>query len=152
MFGLGGIYALERLAQEHPEIYHIQIMQLFCAFVRHPPAREDEPTGDGKEPDGGEGKTQPARADIYAVMKAVGTRSRVQINIERKEDYRMDFSGADLNKMFLYELNLSGAVFTKANLSGASLIKINFSDAHFYGEANLSGTCLLYTSPSPRDS
>ena len=32
---LGGIYALRRLAEEHPE-YHIQIMGLFCAFVRHP--------------------------------------------------------------------------------------------------------------------
>ncbi len=32
---LGGIYALERLAREHPMQYHIQIMQLFCAFLRH---------------------------------------------------------------------------------------------------------------------
>ena len=34
---LGGIYALERLAAEHPEQYHVQIMQLFCAFVRIQP-------------------------------------------------------------------------------------------------------------------
>ena len=33
---LGGIYALERLAKEHPEEYHIQIMELLCSFVRHP--------------------------------------------------------------------------------------------------------------------
>ena len=33
---LGGIYALQRLAEEYPEQYHIQIMQLFCAFARHP--------------------------------------------------------------------------------------------------------------------
>ena len=33
---LGGIYALQRLAEEHPENYHIQNMQLLCAFVRHP--------------------------------------------------------------------------------------------------------------------
>ncbi len=139
---LGGIYALEQLASEYPEIYHIQIMQLFCAFVRHPPVRKDKPTGDGKDPDGGDGNTQPVRADIYAVMKAVGTRSQAQIDIEQKEDYRMDFSGADLNKMFLYELNLSRATLSKANMSGASLIKVNFSDAHFYGGANLSGADL----------
>ena len=30
---LGGIYALARLAQEHPEDYHTQIMSLLCAFV-----------------------------------------------------------------------------------------------------------------------
>ena len=33
---LGGIYALQRLAEDCPEEYHIQIMHLFCAFVRHP--------------------------------------------------------------------------------------------------------------------
>ena len=33
---LGGIYALQRLAEESPGQYHIQIMRLFCAFVRLP--------------------------------------------------------------------------------------------------------------------
>ena len=37
---LGGIYALQRLAEEHPEQYQIQIMQMFCAFVRHPTQRD----------------------------------------------------------------------------------------------------------------
>ena len=30
---LGGIYALQRLAKDHPDQYHTQIMRLFCAFV-----------------------------------------------------------------------------------------------------------------------
>ena len=38
---LGGIYALERLAAEHPEEYHVRIMKLLCAFVRHPTGDED---------------------------------------------------------------------------------------------------------------
>ena len=29
---LGGIYALQRLAEEHPEQYHIQVLRLLCAF------------------------------------------------------------------------------------------------------------------------
>ena len=33
---LGGIYALQRLAEERPEQYHLQIMRLFCAFARQP--------------------------------------------------------------------------------------------------------------------
>ena len=33
---LGGIYTLSRLAKEHPEEYHIQAMELLCAFARHP--------------------------------------------------------------------------------------------------------------------
>ena len=36
---LGGIYALQRLAEESPGQYHIQIMRLFCAFVRSPTVR-----------------------------------------------------------------------------------------------------------------
>ncbi len=36
----GGVYALEWLAREHPEDYHVQIMDLLCAFVRHPTRTE----------------------------------------------------------------------------------------------------------------
>ena len=47
---LGGIYALQRLAEEHPKQYHIQIMRLLCAFMRHPITgeREDIMTDPGK--------------------------------------------------------------------------------------------------------
>ena len=33
---LGGIYALQRLAEDDPVQYHVQIMRLLCAFVRNP--------------------------------------------------------------------------------------------------------------------
>ena len=39
---LGGIYALDRLARDHPGDYHTQIMRLFCAFVHHHPVVEKE--------------------------------------------------------------------------------------------------------------
>ena len=42
---LEGIYALARLAREHPEEYHIQIMRLFCAYVRNPPLEAGEDIG-----------------------------------------------------------------------------------------------------------
>ena len=35
---LGGIYALQRLAEEHPEQYHVQVMRLLCAFAGKPEA------------------------------------------------------------------------------------------------------------------
>ncbi len=38
---LGGIYALERLAKEHAENYHVQIVKHFCAVVRNPPKDEN---------------------------------------------------------------------------------------------------------------
>ena len=36
---LGGIYALRSLAEEYPNQYHVPIMRLLCAFVRHPTQR-----------------------------------------------------------------------------------------------------------------
>lgn len=33
---LAGGYALKRLASEHPKEHHVQVMELFCAFVRNP--------------------------------------------------------------------------------------------------------------------
>ena len=33
---LGGIYALDHLAQEHPSEHHVHVMRVLCAFVRNP--------------------------------------------------------------------------------------------------------------------
>ena len=38
---LGGIYALQGLADEVPETYHVPIMRLFCAFARTPQLDEE---------------------------------------------------------------------------------------------------------------
>ena len=65
---LGGIYALERLAEEHPEQYHVQIVRLFCAFVRHP--TNDERT----EADSDVEREEPRlREDVQTVMTAIST-------------------------------------------------------------------------------
>ena len=37
---LGGIYSLDRLAKEHADSYHIQIMQLFASYIQNPPSLE----------------------------------------------------------------------------------------------------------------
>ena len=39
---LGGIYALQHLAEEEPELYHVPIMRLFCAFMRNLPDYTDK--------------------------------------------------------------------------------------------------------------
>ena len=51
---LGGIYALKRLAEEHPKEFHIQIIELFCAFVRHPTEGDSHET---VAPERGSGET-----------------------------------------------------------------------------------------------
>ena len=65
---LGGIYALQRLAEEHPEQYHIQVMRLFCAFVRLPTRNQSLESGQMEiEP----GTLLGIRQDIEAVMEAI---------------------------------------------------------------------------------
>ncbi len=128
---LGGIYALARLAREHPEEYHTQIMQLFCAFVRVPPEVDENATADEEE------QTAPLRGDVQAILTAIGKRSEGQIAIERErteEPYILDLS----------HTNLVGANLTGAVLSRAALVGVKLSRATLFG-AKLSGAILVRT-------
>ena len=122
---LGGIYALERLAAEHPKRYHIQVMNLFCSYVRNPTKSTDE----GRqatlvtEPAGKEGRQHESaqmREDIQAVMAAIGDRGEIGIAIERREEFTLDLHGADLSFARLSGANLAGADLSLANLRHAS--------------------------------
>lgn len=141
---LGGIYALSRLAREHPEDYHTQIMSLLCAFARNPPVVENQ-------------DTIRAREDVQAVMGAICARSTSQIEVEKKEYCPLDLSGADLKGVNLFDASLehwdprSGKLFrakmekvrlNRTNLSGAFLTGANLKGAHFYG-ANFKGAHLI---------
>ena len=88
---LGGIYALERLAKNHSRGYHIQIMQLFSAFVRNP--TKDESAG-GEDPQGRDCR-QERREDVQAIMEFLGKRSTKRRQIERKRSYKIDLRYAD---------------------------------------------------------
>ena len=83
---LGGIYALARLAREHPGDYYTQIMSLLCAFVRNPTVVEK-----------GTQDTKKLREDVQAVMTAICERSEAQIEIEKKKQCGLDLSGAHLS-------------------------------------------------------
>ena len=150
---LGGIYALARLAREHPGDYHKQIMSLLCAFVRSPPVVEK-----------GNQSTKRLREDVQAIMMEIATRGAAQIEIEKKEDFRLNLSGADLHGVDLAaaplailssseqglvpipRANLEGAYLVDVDLSGAALPLVNLKDARLYRtnlrEAFLAGTDL----------
>ena len=124
---LGGIYALARLACEHPGDYHTQIMSLLCAFVRHPPETKKE-----------DQDTSKVSADILVVMKAVRERSEAQIKTEKKEKYRLALSQTNLFKVYLFEADLSDAYLIETNLkrailSHADLTGANLSNADMRG-------------------
>ena len=132
---LGGIYALQSLAKERPEQYHLQIMRLFCAFAR-------QPTKDsGLESEQVEiepGTMLGLRQDIEAIILAIGSRSKSGIEIERKMDFRLDLRGAVLPGLQLLDLDLSNSFLHHAKLPSANFANTNLSDA-FLNDADLRG-------------
>ena len=164
---LGGIYALTRLACEHPGDYHLEIMSLLCAFVRNPSGEPVEvplpvngltpdaefnsgwdKAGDEEDAD----RPLRIREDVQAVMTAVGERSKAQIEREKEKEYRLDLRDADLKYVRLLDavldnVNLTNAYLTNAvligaKLKGAYLRGANFENANLVG-ANLKGVRLV---------
>ena len=107
---MGGVGALKRLADQYPEHYHIQVMELFCAFVRHPTIDEDANL---------QGKL---REDVQVVMTAVGSRGEIGLGLEVELNYALD----------LQESDLSLAVLSGANLKGANLSRVKLHHANFF--------------------
>ena len=129
---LGGIYALERLAAEYAEDYHLQIMKLFCAFVRN--SKDDSEVGKSSNISSFE---KPIRDDVLAIMEAVGWRGKERIALEEKVEYVLDLRGADLRDIVLTDVNLSHALMQGANLSAARLQSVD-------SESDLSSAQLEY--------
>jgi uncharacterized protein YjbI with pentapeptide repeats len=151
---LGGIYALERIANNSKDD-HWTIMEVLTAFVREPPSlkaplEEEKPllelpthiqkAKDGKQP-------QKLRIDIQAALTVIGRRDTKQDLENQKLDLsNADIAGANLREAKLqganfYQANLQGADLTKAQLRGADLGNTNLQQAHII-EANLQGAIL----------
>ena len=137
---LGGIYALQRLAEEHPEQYHLQIIELLCAFVRNPTGDKDGPVlrhDEAGDPAHG------LREDVQAIMRAIGNRSDVGIALEESDrNFHLYLPSVNIERGLLSELNLAGALLHESNLFGAHLIGTNFSDAYLES-ANFSRAHLI---------
>ena len=130
---LGGVYALQRLAEEHPQQYHIQIMRVFCAFARHP-TRDEGTAAEGLEDSQG----IKVRQDVLAVMAAISTCHARQLELEKQAEFQLDLRRAELPSVFLMDANLSGANLAEANLQKArlwfaDLSKTNLSNADLTG-------------------
>ncbi len=123
---LGGIYALEHLAKDHPDEYHIQIMKLLCVFVRHP--RTDK-SFDAEAP---------VRPDVEAAVQAIGTRGEDGKKLESDEKWHLDLHGANLKCAYLFGIDLTGAKLKDANLTDAKMFNANLTGADIFG-ANLAG-------------
>ena len=113
---MGAIHVLRRLADTHPEKYHIPVMELFCVFARYP-------TMDSEL----DSESESLREDVQAVMNAIGDRSETGLGYENAEHYRLQLSGVDLRHANLCEANLTGANLSRARLNDANLLEANLS-------------------------
>ncbi len=132
---LGGIYALQRLAEEHPEQYHLQIMQLFCAFARHPTRDEREALAEDLDKRERDAEDAPAdlhtelRQDAQAVMTALSACHARQLDLEKSAEFQLDIHRANLRHADLTNANLAGVDLRNANLSRAILLGADLSEA-----------------------
>ena len=147
---LAGIYALQRLAKDHPDEYHIEVMKSLCGFVRNPFEGESpDPflwTERGWEPKSLGAEDYDLRADVQAAMDATCTRRDRELLIEQEARFQMDLRYANLGGIKVLRAHLSGARLGGANLTKVIMIGWDLSDADLIGanltRATLDGTDL----------
>jgi uncharacterized protein YjbI with pentapeptide repeats len=129
---LGGIYALERIAQDSPERDHGPIMEVLTAYVRENAKFEESTDENGGSP------ASRVSTDVQAILTVLGRRSAAQRDFEK--------APLDLSSTNLSGANLSGANLSRGNLWGAYLSGANLFEANLFGAdlrtANLSWATL----------
>ena len=118
---LAAIQALERIAEERSDDYHIDVVFVLCSFIRHPAANMPASSRLG----GDQRMAEDAEAALAAVMRL---ESR-QVNASQRERQVLDLRGADL----------ATADLTSADFSGALLQRVSFSGALFSQSTKLDG-------------
>ena len=142
---MGGIHALDDLARERPKLYHLRVMLLLCAFVRHPTGYETNP---GAQPiSTGATRWYKLRPDVRAAIEAVAYRSEIGLLIEDESDLpkkrTLDLQGSDLRGASLAGSNFAGANFHEAQLDKVQFTHANLSQATF-SNAHLPRAHLLH--------
>ncbi len=132
---LGGIFALWRLAKDSPRRDTESVIDILCAFVRHPPHPLTDPPEPGLSTDGQAGgdeadSANKLRPDLQTILNLIA---------DKKAEYRQHLpAGYCLD---LVDANLTGAELWDADLTDADLAAADLADAELW-QANLSGANL----------
>jgi hypothetical protein len=147
---LGGIYALERIANDSLERDYSTIMEVLTAYVReNAPRSQEEILYHTSESSKDKTAAKPEKqersnlsADIQAILTVLSRRKKAG----EEDDVVLDISatglrganlfGADLQEAVLFRTNLQEALLWDANLQGARLTDANLQRARLW-EANL---------------
>jgi uncharacterized protein YjbI with pentapeptide repeats len=150
---LGGIYALERIAQDSPKRDHWPIMETLCAFIRerssisnvHPRATKKKssillsrPLTDAEGQRSNDIETAVAdpdlSTDVLAALSVVNRRTRHQIEFEKISGHKLDLSG----------VNFEGTTHPISNFARANLQGSNFANADLGPDADFSDAYLKF--------
>ena len=133
---LAGISALKRLAADYPEEYHVQVMELFCGFARHPTGEQENLSWTSADLEKLSYDLSRYREDMQSVLTAIGTRGERGKGLEAAAGFRLDLHGADLTHVLLENADLKGADLRHAKLPMVYARDVNLSKASLMG-ANL---------------
>src|SRR5215218_453804 len=136
---LGGIYALERIADDSPQRDYHAVMAVLAAYFRENIPRP--PVVEKKEP--------PERlpADIQAILDVLSRRKKagkvddISLDLTSIALQEAHLSRRSLQKALLFDAKLQEAVCWGTNLQGAYLDSTDLRGASFWG-ANLKGASL----------
>jgi hypothetical protein len=139
---IGGIYTLERIAQNHPDA-HWTVMEVLTSFIRSfDPEKFIAMEGLG-EGDPSDIITVPP--DIQAAFTVVGRRNiekdKNQINLSGAFLVGVDVSGLNFSHVNLSRANLKNSKFSNISFCKANLKKSRFTQAHIH-DVNFKGSDL----------
>ena len=106
---LGGLYALEKIADSN-ESYYRQIIEVLCAFIRLTAG----PAGAGPS-------EEKVELTVQTALTILGRRNLSFDELPQNSDVEIDLAGIKLCNANLSEANLSGASLSEANLSEAKI-------------------------------
>lgn len=141
---ISAISMLEKLAQEHPEKYHVEVIRLLCVFIQQSRLQKGNNDNNGGPEGENVAELQHCCRSAEAAAQAVG-RCRARLAnrrlaaIEKGHKFLVDLRKAYLAHAFLGDANFSGAYLEGVTLSGAILDNANLTKADF-SEAILHST------------
>ena len=151
---IGGIYALEKIAEDSDDVYHWSIIRILTAYVRTnapwPTKKGPESSPDSHHEDylkaGEERSHQHKQLDIQAILYIIrDLRDRKHHDDNGEVDFirltDTDLRNADLRDIHLERVRLRSSNLQGANLKRARLCRARLRNVNFEG-ANLKETVL----------
>lgn len=111
---IGGVHSLVRLAEQRPEQFHIQVMQLFSAFLNNPPPHPADPPPSQRD-------------DLQTILRVLKRRPDAILELEKKHKFCFHLSMAQLSGSALRGSKLSRAHIVQSDLSHAYAEHSDFS-------------------------